>query len=536
MTFARAPLSLSILFSAAIGLSALFWASPATSQITVFKQAVAEAASDDDAIAVFYQTRNYEPIWTGNGNKDRQRRAALLAAFKSSGMHGLPADRYNEVALKAAIRSARTQAELGALEVQLSKLFLEYARDVQTGMITPSAVDPGLVRAVPYRDRQATLEAFSKSSSSAFVKALPPKSPEYTRLMKQKLELERLLGQGGWGATVPAKSLKPDASGQSVVALRNRLIAMGYLGRTTTQTYDETIQAAVQRFQDAHGLTADGVAGAGTMTEINTQVETRLGQVMVAMERERWINKPLGERHIWVNLTDFRAQIRNKGKIEFETRSVIGHRDTDRNSPEFSDMMEHMVINPSWYVPRSIATKEYLPLLQRNPGAVGHLEITDSRGRQISRASVDFSQYTARSFPFNMRQPPSRGNALGLVKFMFPNKHNIYLHDTPAKNLFSREVRAFSHGCIRLNDPFDFAYALLSVQEADPKGFFQSKLRTGAETQVDLVTPVPVHLVYRTAFTTPEGELHFRRDVYGRDAKIWQAMIREGVALRAVRS
>ena len=134
-----------------------------------------------------------------------------------------------------------------------------------------------------------------------------------------------------------------------------------------------------------------------------------------------------------------------------------------------------------------------------------------------------------------MRQPPSAGNALGLVKFMFPNPYNIYLHDTPAKSLFGRNVRAFSHGCIRLNDPFDFAYALLAVQESNPEAFFQAKLNTGAEVRVNLEQPVPVHLVYRTAFTNVTGNLQFRRDVYGRDARIWDALAREGVAVNAVR-
>ncbi|MEY8839251.1 L,D-transpeptidase family protein, partial [Cribrihabitans sp. XS_ASV171] len=147
----------------------------------------------------------------------------------------------------------------------------------------------------------------------------------------------------------------------------------------------------------------------------------------------------------------------------------------DRRSPEFSDVMEHMVINPSWYVPRSIITKEYLPKLQRNPNAVGHLEITDSRGRRVSR-NHNFSRYSARSFPFAMRQPPGKNNALGLVKFMFPNKYNIYLHDTPQKHLFDHEVRAYSHGCIRLAEPFEFAYALLARQEEDPKAFFHRVL------------------------------------------------------------
>ena len=409
----------------------LFFVSPssALAQVTAFKQAVAEAASDDEAVALFYQERDYKPIWTGRGNKDRQRRTALIDAFNKSGAHGLPSEQYQSAALKQAIQAAKSPAQRGALEVQLSKAFLQYARDVQTGILTPSRVDSGIVRAIPYRDRKATLVAFSKSSASGFMKALPPKSPEYARLMKEKIRLEKLLGKGGWGQKVPVNSLKPGASGNAVVILRNRLIAMGFMNRSTTQTYDATIQEAVQRFQLAHGLATDGVAGPGTMGEINKDVDTRLTQVMVAMERERWTNKPLGDRHIWVNLTDYSAQIRNKGVIEFQTRSVIGHVDDDRRSPEFSDVMEFMVINPSWYVPRSIATKEYLPLLKQNPGAVSHLEITDSRGRVVNRAAVNFGQYDERTFPFNMRQPPSRGNALGLVKFMLNlvvrRKHSV---------------------------------------------------------------------------------------------------------------
>ena len=173
-------------------------------------------------------------------------------------------------------------------------------------------------------------------------------------------------------------------------------------------------------------------------------------------------------------------------------------------------------------------------MLKQNRNAVSRLELRDASGNAISRSGVDFSAYDEDTFPYSFRQPPSRGNALGLVKFMFPNRHNIYLHDTPAKALFGRETRAFSHGCIRLNDPFDFAYALLAKQTADPVGFFQARLKTGDESRVNLQTPVPVHIVYRTAFTRAAGRTQFRRDVYGRDARIWSALQREGVVLRAV--
>ncbi len=281
----------------------------------------------------------------------------------------------------------------------------------------------------------------------------------------------------------------------------------------------------------------DGVAGGGTLDQINTSPQDRLKSVMVAMERERWLNLPdgLGDRHILVNIVDFQARIFDHGKLTFETRSVVGHQDQDRQTPEFSDVMDHMVINPSWYVPRSIIVGEYLPQLRNNPGAVSHLEITDSRGRVVSR-NQSFAGYTERSFPFSMRQRPGPRNALGTVKFMFPNKHNIYLHDTPAKSLFSREVRTFSHGCVRLNDPHDFAYALLARQTSDPVGFFQSRLRSGSETRVNLDEPLPTHLIYRTAFTTAKGHTQFRRDVYGRDAAIWNALSAAGVEIGGIQS
>lgn len=511
-----------------------FASTPVTAQVTAFKQAVAETASADDDIAAFYRGNGYEPLWTGEGDIYRTRRAALMKALANVDAHGLPTSRYDTGALMQQMRDARTTRDLGQVEVALSETFLKYARDVQTGLLTPSRIDSGIVREVPYRDRTAYLENFAKSTPRSFMNALPPNTQQYRALMKEKQRLERLIGQGGWGQSVPASSLKPGQSGDAVVALRNRLINMGYMPRNASRTYDAAMQKAVQSFQAAHGLAVDGVVGKGTMVEINAPVETRLKSIIVAMERERWLNMDRGTRHILVNQTDFSAKIIDNGKVTFQTRSVIGKNTHDRRSPEFSDTMEHMVINPSWYVPRSIITKEYLPQLKSNPNAVGHIEITDSRGRRVNRANVDFTQFTARSFPFAMRQPPSRGNALGLVKFMFPNKYNIYLHDTPQKSLFARESRAYSHGCIRLADPFDFAYALLAKQTNDPKSYFQGILSTGRETKVVLDEPVPVHIMYRTAFVTTQGDTEFRRDVYGRDAKIWGALDQAGVALRAV--
>ncbi|MEY1555358.1 murein L,D-transpeptidase [Yoonia sp. R2331] len=515
--------------------SLLSVATPAAAQVTAFRQAVAETAARDEDLAAFYRAREFAGIWTGADATSQARRNALLGAFADAEAHGLPASRYDVDALMDQMRQARTPAERGEMEVILSRLFLQYARDVQTGILKPAQVVSAIKREVPYRDRLETLTNFARANPDGYLRSLPPSSPEYTRLMREKLRLERMLAEGGWGPSVSAGSLKPGDSGAAVIELRNRLIAMGFLGRTASPDYDRDLTDAVRRFQAAHGLEEDGTAGQGTMRQVNVTMERRMQAVIVAMERERWINQPRGDRHIWVNLTDFTAHVVDYDRVTFSTRSVIGANDSDRQSPEFSDVMEFMVINPSWYVPRSIVTKEYLPQLQRNPGAVSHLKITDRNGREVNRGAVNFNRYNARNFPFSMRQPPSPRNALGLVKFMFPNRYNIYLHDTPAKSLFGREVRAFSHGCIRLNDPFDFAYALLAKQESDPKGFFQRRLNSGSESRVNLDVPVPVHLVYRTAFTNVTGDLQFRRDIYGRDAQIWSALAREGVAVRAVR-
>ena len=512
---------------------------PATAvQVTAFQQAVAENVSGDDQVAAFYRARGFEPIWTGGTEADLERRTALLEALGMARHHGLPTAKYNSDALLSQMASVRSGFDRGALEVALTELYLDFARDLQTGVIeNPRSVVGSIVREIPRRDASYYLDGLLSDSPRAFLATLAPQSHEYARLMKAKMRLEHTIAHGGWGAPVPSGKFEPGDTGAGVVALRNRLIAMGYLDRTVTARYDSAMTDAVRQFQENHGLTVDGVTGGETLTQINATPQDRLKSVIVAMERERWLNLPdgLGERHILVNLTDFNARIFDHGKLTFETRSVVGHQDSDRQTPEFSDEMDHMVINPSWYVPRSIIVNEYLPKLRSNPGAVSHLQITDSRGRVVSR-NQSFAQYSGNSFPFAMRQPPGPRNALGTVKFMFPNKYNIYLHDTPAKSLFSREVRTYSHGCVRLNDPHDFAYALLARQTDDPVGFFQSRLRSGSETRVNLDEPVPVHLIYRTAFTHAKGHTQFRRDVYGRDAALWNALSAAGVEIGGIRS
>lgn len=501
----------------------------ALSAVSGFRQGVAEAAARDAVLAAFYRRRGFSGIWSGGAEGEVARRNALLAAMAEAPLHGLGARRHDPAALVRTVQEAASPFQQGLAEVEMSRAFLRLARDLNAGMFVPAEVDPQIKREVLAADPLAVMTVFPEEEPVSFLRGLAPATPEYARLLSERMRLESVIAGGGWGAEVPVAALEPGRTGAAVVALRDRLIDMGWLSRTATASYDAAVADAVRRFQAAHGLLDDGVAGETTLEQVNASPTDRMRSVLVALERERWNAAPRGARHVWVNIPDFTAVLMDDDVPTFRTRAVVGAEEDGRQTPEFSDLMEFMVINPSWFVPRSIIVGEYLPQLQRNRNAAGHLRITDSSGRVIGRGDIDFNAYSASTFPFAMHQPPGDGNALGKVKFMFPNPWNIYLHDTPAKELFEREARAFSHGCVRLQKPREFAYHLLSRQTSDPEGFFRERLESEAETRVNLDHPIPVHLEYRTAFTNVRGGLQFRRDVYGRDGRIWAALEGEGV-------
>lgn len=519
------------LHAAALAVACALPVSAGAPDVTAFKQALAETIAERPAAAKVYRARGFAPIWTTGDAEAERRRAALFEAVAALPLHGLPAIALD--GMRTRMAEARTARDLGRVEAELSGLFLRYTQLMSAGLLTPSEIDVDMVREVPRPDLAAALRAFAEADRpAAYLRDLAPRSAEYTRLMKARFELADVVRAGGWGPEVRARRLEPGDTGPEVVALRDRLIAMGYLGRTATARYDAAVVEAVRRFQEAHGLEVDGVAGASTLAEVNTPAEARLQAVLVALERERWLPRDRGARHILVNLTDFSAQIMDDGKATFSTRAVVGARSpAGKQTPEFSDEMEHMVLNPSWHVPRSILARDYLPKMKQNRNAASYLQLVDGSGRVVNRSSVNFNAYNARNFPFNVRQPPGPRNALGLVKFMFPNEHAIYLHDTPEKHLFDRTDRTYSSGCVRLKEPFEFAFELLRPQTDDPQGLFHSVLETGRETRIDLDTHVPVHLIYRTVRARPDGRLAFRPDIYGRDAKVWAALVARGVAI-----
>lgn len=496
-------------------------------QFPAFRQALAEGVADNRALSSFYREAGYAAVWTGA--EHAARRSALVSALSRASEHGLPAQRYDLPGLLSAFRSVESERDRGLAEALASRTFVQFARDISSGVLEPATVIPQIVRELPRPDPTQLMRDFVRAEPVSFIRNLAPSAPEYARLFHAKRELEAQIARGGWGPRLSGAAMQPGQSDQAVIALRNRLIAMGYMPRLATASYDGMMQRAVQQFQIAHGIEADGIAGNATITAINVEPEERLRAIIVALERERWLNIERGDRHIWVNLADFHTRIVDFDQVTFETVSIVGARNSDMQTPEFSDHMSYLEINPDWTLPRSIVARSYWNGLAA--GGHRYLQLIDSRGRVIPREAVDFSRYTPRNFPFEVRQPPGPSNPLGTVKFMFPNPWAIYLHDSPARSLFRTTVRTHSSGCIRLNDPEEFAYELLSRQTDDPVTLYQRILRSGQQTRLNLDVPVPVHLVYRTAFTSVTGEMNYRNDVYERDSRLYDALRRAGVEM-----
>ncbi|MFB2532454.1 murein L,D-transpeptidase [Paracoccus sp. p3-h83] len=489
----------------------------------------ASTAVDDTALAAdlraAYATRGWQPFWTLPNAAPL--RAALTEAMAGAAAQGLSPLRHDPAALRDRIAGA----DQAGAEVALMAAFLSYARDLSSGQLDPAKVDGGIVRDITRPDPAALLAALQAADSpQSFFRSLIPADPAYAVLLAEKLRLEGALVQGE-PPKVPRGTAQPGQGGATVTALHDRLAALGYLPPARQPVLDEALTAAITAFQTDSGMAATGQISQGLIDRLNRPLSTRLRATIVALERLRWMNGIQRQgRYLWVNIPDFTVRLYDDAGLTFESVTVVGEDVPEHRTPEFSHLMDHMVVNPSWNVPRSITVREYLPRLRANPAAVSHLEVVDSRGRVVPRDRVNFAAYTDKTFPYRLRQPPAERNALGVVKFMFPNKYNIYLHDTPSKSLFGREVRAFSHGCVRVGEPFDLAKVLLDPQTDDPRGLFRSQLGSGQERVIRLNPPVPIHLVYFTAWPDDGARIRWRADVYGRDARLAAALARIGVA------
>ncbi len=495
-------------------------------------------AGSDTALYAFYETTDFAAVFAGNQAK----LTALLQALETAGAHGLPVQDTLISDLRVAISEAGTPASNAALEILAAQAYLDFATDLTSGVLNPNDIS-NLINFDTVRPAPEMLlaRAANSNGSGALYDSLEPQDISYNALQEELAQLEALVEAGGWGPKISTgRALRPGQSSDRVLAMRERLNALGYEGTEgDSPRYGEALVVAVKAFQADQTLTADGIVGPQTLTALNSDPSFQMQQVIVNLERRRWLNYDLGARHILVNQANFTGYVMDYGLPTLVTRVVVGKTNAKYQTPEFIDRMTHMVVNPSWNVPQSIASQEYLPQLQRDPSVLTRQNITmrvRGSGERVDARLIDMSQYTQNNFPFVLQQRPGSRNALGRVKFMFPNKYNIYLHDTPSRSLFNRDSRAFSHGCVRVQRPLDLAYTLLAPQVADPEGTFAAARATGRETTINLVAPVPIYLTYQTVFLNENGEIAYRVDVYGRDTLVFDALAENGVTLPEIAS
>ncbi|MCG6857731.1 MAG: L,D-transpeptidase family protein [Salaquimonas sp.] len=513
-----------------------FWlpaAMPASAQLmgpaikAELNRAISEAKSESlkkrlKDIDAYYAKSLYSPIWV-TGNRPNAKAEEMVDALNLSYEDGLNPGDYDAFELFAKL-GATTTEQLADLEVHLSTAAVSYAQHMNSGRLNPSKVNREIVIYPDKISADTILSNIRKTKTlKAYLRLLAPHTARYERLRQTLALFRRIEANGGWTKVSSGATLKPGAADPRVPTIRKRMIEAGtYNGANSGLVYDAALVDAVKRFQDQNGVTPDGVVGPGTVAVMNITVDDRIKTIELNMERNRWMQNDFAPYHIFVNLADQVVKLVKNGDTLHAEVVQVGQ--PYHRTPVFTDEMEYVELNPYWNVPPSIAVNEYLPKLRKNPNVLApqNISVMSSNG-PISASAVNWSSYGKGNFPFRLRQEPGPGNALGRVKFMFPNKFNVYMHDTPAKSKFDRTQRYFSHGCIRLHDPLKMAEYILG-----PEGWSRAKIdqvvASGKNTVVKLKHPIPVYVVYLTAFVNKDGSVWFREDVYGRDKILADAL------------
>jgi L,D-transpeptidase YcbB len=485
-----------------------------------------------EALQAYYQEFGGNLLWLGT-----PRASALVARLQAADADGLdPKDYPSKQLAELNSLSAKTDKRgLAIVELYFSAAFLEYASDLKVGRFLPNKVDPNFFIKGRSIDQLAALKSVAQAADLEHALARwQPSHPIYAALRAALAHYRALAAQGGWGQVPLGPTLHPGESDPRVSAIRARLAltdaAVARAAPGDPPVYDDALVDAVKRFQARQGLAVDGVIGGSTVVAMNVPVGDRIKSIIATLERVRWMPEDLGRQFVIVNIAAFELRRFDAGALKEQMAVVVGkpyHR-----TPVFSDRIRYVEINPYWNVPPGIAIKEELPKLRSNPGAVASQGFEAVQGdRVLALQSIDWSQYGPGHFPFQLRQRPGTNNALGRVKLMFPNPHNVYLHDTPARSLFSRAERAFSHGCIRLARPLELAVQVLQAGGVDgwDSNRINAVVASAKTTVVNLRDPLPVHITYLTAWV--DGAVtNFRGDIYGHDAKLLAALDGKAIA------
>jgi len=477
------------------------------------------------------------PLWFEKGGLDKERVEALTNALLKATDDGLALDEYPIGDVARAVASVRetkqaTAEQLADADVLLTSAYAALGEDLLVGQVSPKSVNQSWH--IDARDENvdsALVRTLTKMPLDKSMTAMRPTDEGYAALQKELVRFRDVVAKGGWQPIPAGKALKRGQSDSParIAALRARLQAEGIdvpgatpapsadstgdvskarvtpTSNTTTpgSVFDAGLAGAVAEFQARHGINVDSALGTETLDALNVPAEYRLGQIAANLERYRWLPRTLGERYIYVNVPAFQLTAYDKGEPVLESKVIVGQEFEDKATPVFSDSMETVVFRPYWLITPDIQAKEVEPKVAADPGylAANDMEYYKDGGQT------------------RIRQKPGEKNSLGLVKFLFPNDYNIYLHDTPAKELFSKDVRAFSHGCIRVEKPVELAQWALGWSAEQ----VQEAMQNGPDNkQVNLPKKIPVYITYFTAFVD-DGQLHFGNDLYDRDDALVQA-------------
>ncbi|MEJ2165451.1 MAG: L,D-transpeptidase family protein [Desulfobacterales bacterium] len=480
------------------------------------------------ALPLFYGRRIYKPAWiSAQGPLDIA--AQQVKMIREVDREGLRPEDYHLRKLETILAQIRAEKEkqmppnpqrLADLDLLLTDSFLILASHLFSGRIDPKTVEPDWHVNPRTGDPSLVLEqALSSGQIGAALQSLIPNHPGYRRLRKEMARYREIAAEGGWPVILQGPNLQKGDSSPTVSRLKRRLAAEGYLENYTPA------------FQLQNGLEVDGILGPHTLEALNVTVDDRIRQIIANMERWRWLTHDMGSRYILVNIAGFHLVVIDNGRLQMAMKVVVGK--PYRRTPVFTATMTYLVFHPFWHVPARIAREDLLPKIKRDAAYLSREKIRVFEGwgaeaREIDPAEIDWQRIAAAGLKFRFRQDPGPQNALGRVKFMLPNPFDVYLHDTPARELFDKTRRDFSHGCIRIEKPLELAEYLLRNHPDWPPEKIRSTL-TGSVTSeqtVKLPEPLDVHVLYWTAWLGDDDQVYFSADIYGRD-KILEAALNE---------
>lgn len=490
---------------------------------------IAGQALPNQSVIEAYEFRDFEPLWIQKKTIDMSI-YKFVDMLEQASSHGLNPIHYHANTIKQYLAlPAPTSQQLAELDVIATIALSSYAHDLSIGRYEPQLIDPNWRLDAPNKDWKNLLFL---ETPSAMVNNLPniaPRQPEYQVLQRWLTYYQELAGKEGDIRVDAGVPLREGDEGPRVAQLRARLVQLGDIRFSTRKVnedyFDRDLQAALQRFQKRHDLYPDGAAGSNTIRALNVSLETRAKQIAYNLERWRWLPAQLEDDRVWVDLTDYTAHIHLNDQTE-SMKIVIGK--PERKTNVFYGKMTYMVANPTWRVPMRIARENLLPKLQQNPNYLAehgyHVYDSWSIGaKPLDPTSINWNRIQPEELSYRFEQAADEDNALGAYKFMFPNKFDIYLHDTPAKHLFRENTRAYSSGCIRLERPAHFADLLVANHKKQREAL--KKARQSQTTElISLPKALPVYLVYFTVVPNANGMPEFRNDIYERDTLMGEAM------------